>query len=59
MRLLPTHLITTGLGTEQLEESLSARFPQFKVTRIDRDSTARKGSLNNISRIFAKAKAKF
>lgn len=40
-----THLITTGLGTEQLEESLTARFPQFKVTRIDRDSTARKGSL--------------
>lgn len=40
-----THLITTGLGTEQLEQILAQRFPQYQVTRIDRDSTARKGSL--------------
>lgn len=40
-----THLITTGLGTEQLEQVLAQRFPQFTVTRLDRDSTARKGSL--------------
>ncbi|TDQ58068.1 replication restart DNA helicase PriA [Mesocricetibacter intestinalis] len=40
-----THLITTGLGTEQLEEMLSSRFPQFGITRIDRDTTARKGHL--------------
>lgn len=40
-----THLITTGLGTEQLEQTLQERFPSFRVSRIDRDSTARKGSL--------------
>ena len=40
-----THLVTTGLGTEQLEETLKARFPNYSVARIDRDSTARKGKL--------------
>ncbi|PJG85344.1 primosomal protein N' [Conservatibacter flavescens] len=40
-----THLMTTGLGTEQLEETLRERFPQYHITRIDRDSTARKGKL--------------
>ncbi len=42
-----THLITTGLGTEQLEETLQKRFPQYGITRIDRDSTARKGKLES------------
>ena len=40
-----THLVTTGVGTEQLEETLKARFPQYNIARIDRDSTARKGKL--------------
>ena len=40
-----THLVTTGLGTEQLEETLKACFPQYNIARIDRDSTARKGKL--------------
>lgn len=40
-----THLITTGLGTEQLEQTLQEHFPQYNITRIDRDSTSRKGSL--------------
>ncbi|OOF62301.1 primosomal protein N' [Rodentibacter sp. Ppn85] len=42
-----THLVTTGLGTEQLEETLKARFPDYSVARIDRDSTARKGKLES------------
>ncbi|OOF57466.1 primosomal protein N' [Rodentibacter genomosp. 2] len=42
-----THLVTTGLGTEQLEETLKAQFPSYSVARIDRDSTARKGSLES------------
>lgn len=42
-----THLITTGLGTEQLEETLQKRFPQYGITRIDRDNTARKGKLES------------
>lgn len=40
-----THLVTTGLGTEQLEETLKTLFPHYSVARIDRDSTARKGKL--------------
>ncbi|OOF81630.1 primosomal protein N' [Rodentibacter ratti] len=40
-----THLVTTGLGTEQLEETLKAQFPTYSVARIDRDSTSRKGAL--------------
>lgn len=40
-----THLLTTGLGTEQLEQVLSERFPNYQISRIDRDSTARKGTL--------------
>ena len=40
-----TYLMTTGLGTEQLEATLQEYFPQYEITRIDRDSTSRKGSL--------------
>lgn len=40
-----THLITTGMGTEQLEQVLQTRFPSYHITRLDRDSTARKGTL--------------
>ncbi len=40
-----TNLITTGIGTEQLEKVLSERFPDYKIARIDRDSTAKKGAL--------------
>ncbi len=40
-----TYLITTGLGTEQLENNLQEIFPETLITRIDRDSTARKGAL--------------
>jgi len=39
-------LVTAGVGTEQLELTLNELFPQFKTVRIDRDSTRRKGALN-------------
>lgn len=42
-----THLVTTGIGTEQLEFVLQQQFPQYEVTRLDRDSTVRKGALEN------------
>ena len=42
-----THLVTVGVGTEQLEKQLAELFPEFKAIRIDRDSTRRKGSLEN------------
>lgn len=40
-----TNLTTTGVGTEQLEQVLAERFSQFAISRIDSDSTTRKGSL--------------
>ena len=33
-----------GRGTQRLEETLAARFPQARILRIDRDSTRTKGS---------------
>jgi primosomal protein N' (replication factor Y) (superfamily II helicase) len=35
-----------GHGTERLEESLAQRFPGIPVIRIDRDSTRRRGALD-------------
>ncbi|MGO2335595.1 primosomal protein N' [Providencia sp.] len=40
-----THLVPVGMGTEQLEEGISELFPDTPVTRIDRDTTSRKGEL--------------
>ncbi|CUX96497.1 primosomal protein N' [Candidatus Doolittlea endobia] len=42
-----TQLVTFGLGTEQLEAALTPLFPSVPITRIDRDTTARKGALEN------------
>jgi primosomal protein N' (replication factor Y) len=41
------NLIPVGLGTEQLEESLTTQFAPVPVIRIDRDSTRRKNSLED------------
>lgn len=41
------NLVTVGVGTEQLETQLGQLFPEYKTIRIDRDSTRRKGSLEN------------
>ncbi len=38
-------LIRVGSGTERIDEFLSEKFPDYKVLRIDRDSTSRKGEL--------------
>jgi len=40
-----THLVPVGLGTEQLEQNLSQLFPDVPLSRIDRDTTSRKGAL--------------
>lgn len=40
-----THLMSVGVGTEQLENELAPLFPDTPITRIDRDTTSRKGSL--------------
>lgn len=47
-----TQLLPVGIGTEQLEKVLVRQFPKVPVTRIDRDTTLRKGMLENyISKI--------
>lgn len=40
-----THLIPVGMGTEQLEHSLQPLFPDVPISRVDRDTTSRKGAL--------------
>lgn len=40
-----THLLPVGMGTEQLEHSLQPLFPDIPISRIDRDTTSRKGAL--------------
>lgn len=40
-----THLMPVGLGTEQLEQALGPLFPDVPLSRIDRDTTSRKGAL--------------
>lgn len=40
-----THLVSVGVGTEQLESQLAPLFPGTAITRIDRDTTSRKGAL--------------
>ncbi len=40
-----THLVPVGLGTEQLEQTLAPMFPGVPISRIDRDTTSRKGAL--------------
>ncbi|EIC83703.1 primosomal protein N' [Serratia sp. M24T3] len=40
-----TQLVSVGVGTEQLENELAPMFPDTPITRIDRDTTSRKGSL--------------
>lgn len=38
-------LRTQGYGTERVEQTLARRYPAVTITRIDRDSTRRKGAL--------------
>lgn len=42
---LSAELITLGLGTEQLEETLHGLFPDRRIIRIDRDTMGRKDVL--------------
>ena len=42
-----TRLSPVGQGTEQLEENLQQLFPDIAITRLDRDSTRRKGALHD------------
>jgi primosomal protein N' (replication factor Y) len=41
-------LAPIGQGTQRVEEALAAALPGARVARVDRDSTARKGSLDKV-----------
>lgn len=41
-------LLSIGVGTERLEQSLCERYPDVEVIRIDRDTTRRKGSMEKL-----------
>ncbi len=41
-------LQTLGLGTERLEQALQKHFPDYPLTRIDRDTTRRKGKIEEM-----------
>ncbi|MDD3518577.1 MAG: primosomal protein N', partial [Chromatiales bacterium] len=41
-------LLPLGQGTERVEQALARRFPDYGVARIDRDTTRRKGALENL-----------
>jgi primosomal protein N' (replication factor Y) len=41
-----THMVPVGLGTEQLEQALGP-VPGVPISRIDRDTTSRKGALES------------
>lgn len=42
------NLQPVGVGTQRLEETLAKLFPQVPVIRVDRDSTRRKGEMENL-----------
>jgi primosomal protein N' (replication factor Y) (superfamily II helicase) len=42
-----------GLGTEQLEANLKELFPEMNIARLDRDTTRRRGSLEQVLMEFA------
>ena len=41
-------LMISGLGTEQVEETLLARFPAVSTYRVDRDSMQRRGAMDAV-----------
>ena len=41
-------LVPIGLGTERVEKLLAQLFPTEQIVRLDRDTTQRKGALNNL-----------
>ena len=50
------HIRKYGSGTEQLEETAKALFPEASVDRLDLDTISKKGSLESVLGRFAKKK---
>lgn len=53
-----TNLLALGLGTERLEIALTKHFPEINIVRIDRDSTRRKGSMQQMLQDIQDGKSK-
>ncbi len=52
------NLNPVGLGTQRLEETLAAYFPDVPIIRVDRDNTRRKGAMQDlITQIHSQEKA--
>lgn len=47
------YIFYVGEGTEQLESMIQTLFPDYKIARLDRDTTRRKGSFEKIINDFA------
>ena len=47
------YLEQAGFGTAKIEHQLRERFPDARVSRVDRDSVRRKGALNSLLSKFA------
>ena len=47
------YLEQVGFGTEKVEQQLRERFPDARISRIDRDSVRRKGALTTLLSTFA------
>ncbi len=43
-----SELVPVGLGTERLEQTLQAAFPNYPLVRIDRDTTRKRGELEKL-----------
>ncbi|WAW14236.1 primosomal protein N' [Peptostreptococcus equinus] len=46
-----------GFGTQKIEEEIKKMFPDYKVLRIDKDTTSKKGQLEKILSDFNEGKA--
>ena len=49
-----TAFLPVGFGTEQLEEEITALFPEARIARMDRDTTGRRGSHERLIRQWQK-----
>ena len=52
-----TYVKPFGVGTQRIEEELKVIFPELKVLRMDKDTTSKKGSLEEILNKFKNKEA--
>ncbi|MBX7220140.1 MAG: primosomal protein N' [Blastocatellia bacterium] len=48
-----SYIYYVGEGTEQLEELLKNQFPEYRIARLDRDTTRRRGAFERVLGEFA------